>query len=142
MQPAQLVTVGKRATLWIYDLIIALRNLEKARDNLSFRGCKGTTGTQASFMQLFADHPDCEEKVKKLDKLVCEKAGFARSYSVTGQTYSRLVEAEVLTALSLLGAAIHKICTDIRLLAHRKELEEPFEDSQIGSSGKITVKII
>lgn len=126
-----MVTVGKRATLWIYDLLIALRNLEKAKDNLSFRGCKGTTGTQASFMQLFSGD---EEKVIQLDKLVTEKAGFRRAYSVTGQTYSRLVDAEVLTALALLGAGVHKICTDIRLLANRKEIEEPFESTQIGSS--------
>jgi adenylosuccinate lyase len=126
-----MVTVGKRATLWIYDLMIALRNLEKAKDNLEFRGCKGTTGTQASFLQLFEGN---EEKVKQLDKLVTKMAGFKKSYSVTGQTYSRLVDAEVLTALSLLGAAVHKICTDIRLLANRKEIEEPFESTQIGSS--------
>ncbi len=126
-----MVTVGKRATLWIYDLMIALRNLEKAKENLEFRGCKGTTGTQASFLQLFEGN---EEKVKQLDQLVTKMAGFKKSYSVTGQTYSRLVDAEVLTALSLLGAAVHKICTDIRLLANRKEIEEPFESTQIGSS--------
>lgn len=131
MQPAQLVTVGKRATLWIYELLIALRNIERARDNLQFRGCKGTTGTQASFLQLFNGD---EEKVKQLDRLVTEQAGFKKSYAVTGQTYSRLVDAEVLMGLSLLGAAIHKICTDIRLLANMKEIEEPFESTQIGSS--------
>ncbi|KAF7488193.1 Adenylosuccinate lyase [Sarcoptes scabiei] len=130
-QPAQMVTVGKRACLWVQDLLIALRNMERARDNLAFRGCKGTTGTQASFMQLFNGD---EEKVKKLDQRVTEMAGFRRSYPVTGQTYSRLVDAEVLMSLSLLGSAIHKICTDIRLLANRKEIEEPFESTQIGSS--------
>ncbi|KAH7645735.1 adenylosuccinate lyase isoform X1 [Dermatophagoides farinae] len=130
-QPAQMVTVGKRACLWLQDLLISLRNMERAKDNLAFRGCKGTTGTQASFMQLFNGD---EEKVKKLDQRVTEMAGFRRSYPVTGQTYSRLVDAEVLMSLSLLGSAIHKICTDIRLLANRKEIEEPFENTQIGSS--------
>ena len=130
-QPAQMVTVGKRACLWLQDLLISLRNMERAKDNLAFRGCKGTTGTQASFMQLFNGD---EDKVKKLDQCVTEMAGFRRSYPVTGQTYSRLVDAEVLMSLSLLGSAIHKICTDIRLLANRKEIEEPFENTQIGSS--------
>ncbi|XP_054152888.1 adenylosuccinate lyase-like [Oppia nitens] len=130
-QPAQMTTVGKRATLWIYDLIIAMRNMEKAKDSLAFRGCKGTTGTQASFLQIFNSD---ESKVKQLDQLVTEMAGFKKSYPVTGQTYSRLVDAEVLTSLSLLGAGVHKICTDIRLLANRKEIEEPFESTQIGSS--------
>lgn len=131
MQPAQLVTVGKRATLWINELLIALNSLEFVKNNLRFRGCKGTTGTQASFLQLFEGN---EEKVKKLDKLVTEKAGFKKSYPVTGQTYPRIIDAEVLSALSLLGDAVHKICTDIRLLANRKEVEEPFESTQIGSS--------
>lgn len=126
-----MVTVGKRACLWINDLIISLKNMERARDNLAFRGCKGTTGTQASFMQLFNGD---EEKVKKLDQRVTEIAGFRKSYPVTGQTYSRLVDAEVLMSMSLLGSAVHKICTDIRLLANRKEIEEPFESTQIGSS--------
>lgn len=130
-QPAQMVTVGKRACLWMHDLMIALRNMERAKDSLAFRGCKGTTGTQASFMQLFNGD---EEKVKKLDQRVTEMAGFRRAYAVTGQTYSRLVDAEVLMGLSLLGSAVHKICTDIRLLANRKEIEEPFESTQIGSS--------
>ena len=131
MQPAQLVTVGKRATLWINELLIALNSLEFVKNNLRFRGCKGTTGTQASFLQLFEGN---EEKVKKLDKLVTEKAGFKKSYPVTGQTYPRIIDAQVLSALSLLGDAVHKICTDIRLLANRKEVEEPFESTQIGSS--------
>lgn len=126
-----MVTVGKRACLWIHDILIALRNMEHARDNLAFRGCKGTTGTQASFLQLFSGD---EDKVKKLDKRVTEMAGFRRSYPVTGQTYSRVVDAEVMTSLSILGSAVHKICTDIRLLANRKEIEEPFETTQIGSS--------
>lgn len=130
-QPAQLTTVGKRCCLWIQDLCMDLQNLERARDNLRFRGVKGTTGTQASFLQLFeGDH----SKVEELDRLVTEKAGFKRSYMVTGQTYSRKVDIEVLSVLASLGASVHKICTDIRLLANLKEIEEPFEKDQIGSS--------
>jgi len=131
MQPAQLVTVGKRATLWLNDLLMDLRNLERARNDLRFRGCKGTTGTQASFLQIFNND---EEKVKKLDQLVTKLSGFESSYIVCGQTYSRKVDADCLSALASLGASIHKICTDIRLLANMKEIEEPFETLQIGSS--------
>ncbi|NXL85585.1 PUR8 lyase, partial [Alectura lathami] len=130
-QPAQLTTVGKRCCLWIQDLCMDLQNLERARDDLRFRGVKGTTGTQASFLQLFeGDH----SKVEELDRLVTAKAGFKRSYMVTGQTYSRKVDIEVLSVLASLGASVHKICTDIRLLANLKEIEEPFEKDQIGSS--------
>jgi len=106
-------------------------NLSLARDRLRFRGVKGTTGTQASFLQLFDQD---QEKVKQLDRLVSSKAGFSQVYRVTGQTYSRKVDVDVVCKLSSLGATAHKICTDIRLLASRKELEEPFEKSQIGSS--------
>ena len=106
-------------------------NLRSVRDSLRFRGVKGTTGTQASFLQLFdGDH----DKVKSLNKLVTAKAGFESSFIITGQTYSRKVDTEVVARLSSFGASAHKICTDIRLLASRKELEEPFEKSQIGSS--------
>ncbi|XP_030402775.1 adenylosuccinate lyase isoform X1 [Gopherus evgoodei] len=130
-QPAQLTTVGKRCCLWIQDLCMDLQNLERARNDLRFRGVKGTTGTQASFLQLFeGDH----DKVEELDRLVTVKAGFKRAYLVTGQTYSRKVDVEVLSVLASLGASIHKICTDIRLLANLKEIEEPFETDQIGSS--------
>ncbi|XP_075039103.1 adenylosuccinate lyase [Mixophyes fleayi] len=130
-QPAQLTTVGKRSCLWLQDLCMDLHNLERARNDLRFRGVKGTTGTQASFLQLFdGDH----EKVEELDKLVTSMAGFKRAYIVTGQTYSRKVDVEVLSVLASLGATVHKICTDIRLLANLKELEEPFEKEQIGSS--------
>ncbi|XP_032643753.1 adenylosuccinate lyase isoform X2 [Chelonoidis abingdonii] len=130
-QPAQLTTVGKRCCLWIQDLCMDLQNLERARDDLRFRGVKGTTGTQASFLQLFeGDH----DKVEELDRLVTVKAGFKRAYLVTGQTYSRKVDVEILSVLASLGASIHKICTDIRLLANLKEIEEPFETDQIGSS--------
>ncbi|KAG8138108.1 putative Adenylosuccinate lyase protein [Naja naja] len=130
-QPAQLTTVGKRCCLWIQDLCTDLHNLERARDELRFRGVKGTTGTQASFLQLFeGDH----SKVEELDRLVTAMAGFKRAYIITGQTYSRKVDIEVLSVLASLGATIHKICTDIRLLANLKEIEEPFEKEQIGSS--------
>ncbi|XP_068632245.1 adenylosuccinate lyase [Battus philenor] len=131
LQPAQLTTVGKRASLWLSDLLMDERAMSRARNDLRFRGVKGTTGTQASFLQLF--HGD-SEKVRALDKRVAELAGFDKRYIVTGQTYSRKVDLEVISALSGLGASVHKMCSDIRILASRKELEEPFETSQIGSS--------
>ncbi|KAH8236425.1 hypothetical protein KR026_001487 [Drosophila bipectinata] len=131
LQPAQLTTVGKRACLWIQDLIMDERALNRCLEDLRFRGVKGTTGTQASFLQLFEGDG---EKVKKLDQLVTELAGFKKAYSVTGQTYSRKVDVEIVAALSSLGTTIHKMCTDLRILASRKELEEPFESTQIGSS--------
>lgn len=131
LQPAQLTTVGKRACLWIQELLMDEYNLTEARNNIRFRGVKGTTGTQASFLTLFqADH----DKVKELDRKVTAKAGFTKSYMVTGQTYSRKVDVDVIARLSSLGSTAHKICTDIRLLASRKEVEEPFEKTQIGSS--------
>ncbi|XP_068605695.1 adenylosuccinate lyase [Brachionichthys hirsutus] len=130
-QPAQLTTVGKRACLWLQDLTMDMRNLQRARDDLRFRGVKGTTGTQASFLQLFqGDHA----KVEELDGMVTEMAGFKKAYLVTGQTYSRKVDIDCLSCLASLGASVHKICTDIRLLANLKEIEEPFEKEQIGSS--------
>ncbi|GLB44543.1 putative lyase 1 family. Adenylosuccinate lyase subfamily protein [Lyophyllum shimeji] len=130
-QPAQLTTVGKRATLWIQELLWDLRNIQRARDDLGFRGVKGTTGTQASFLALFdGDH----EKVEALDKIVTELSGFNYAYPVTSQTYSRKVDIDVLAPLASLGATAHKIATDIRLLANLKEMEEPFESTQIGSS--------
>ncbi|KAI8389331.1 adenylosuccinate lyase [Blakeslea trispora] len=130
-QPAQLVTVGKRATLWIQELLWDLRNFERARDDLKMRGVKGTTGTQASFMALFnGDH----DKVEQLDQLVTELSGFKEAYPVCGQTYSRKIDIDVLHPLSGFGATAHKIATDIRLLANLKEVEEPFEKDQIGSS--------
>lgn len=130
-QPAQLTTVGKRACLWLTDLLMDIQNLQRVRNDLRFRGVKGTTGTQASFLQLFENE---ENKVKQLDKRVTEMAGFKNSLIICGQTYSRKVDIEILSVLSSLGATIHKICTDIRLLAHMKEVEEPFEKTQIGSS--------
>ncbi|KAG5650972.1 Phosphoribosylglycinamide formyltransferase [Sphagnurus paluster] len=130
-QPAQLTTVGKRATLWIQELLWDLRNLQRARDDLGFRGVKGTTGTQASFLALFdGDHA----KVDELDRRVTELSGFKYAYPVTSQTYSRKVDIDVLAPLASLGATAHKIATDIRLLANLKEMEEPFESTQIGSS--------
>ncbi|KAF7314210.1 Adenylosuccinate lyase [Mycena kentingensis (nom. inval.)] len=130
-QPAQLTTVGKRATLWIQELLWDLRNIKRARDDLGFRGVKGTTGTQASFLTLFeGDHA----KVEALDKLVTKLSGFEYAYPVTSQTYSRKVDIDVLAPLASLGATAHKLATDIRLLANLKEIEEPFESTQIGSS--------
>jgi adenylosuccinate lyase len=131
LQPAQPTTVGKRATLWCYDLVLDLEELEHRIENLRFRGVKGTTGTQATFLQLFdGDH----EKVEALDKLVADKMGFAERYAVTGQTYSRKIDAQVLATLSGIGQSAHKAGSDIRLLQNRKELEEPFGKKQIGSS--------
>jgi adenylosuccinate lyase len=130
-QPAQLTTVGKRACLWLQELLMDLRNISRARGDLRFRGVKGTTGTQGSFLALFdGDH----SKVEQLDELVTESAGFPSAYQVTGQTYTRKVDFDVLNALASFGSTAHKIATDIRLLAHLKEIEEPFEKDQIGSS--------
>lgn len=132
-QAAQLVTVGKRATIWIADLLMDLRNLERARDDLlkEFRGVKGTTGTQASFLAIFkGDH----DKVKKLDELVTRKAGFVAASRTTTQTYSRKIDVDVIHALSSFGCTCERIGGDIRHLAMFKELEEPFEPDQIGSS--------
>lgn len=131
MQPAQLTTVGKRCTLWINDLLMDERNLSDCRRYLRFRGAKGTTGTQASFLKLFGGDGS---KVKELDKRVTQLAGFEKTYSVTGQTYSRKVDLDVVSAVASLGATVHKMCTDLRLLASMKEIEEPFESTQIGSS--------
>ncbi len=129
-QPAQLTTVGKRATLWMQDLLEDLEELEFVQDHLKMRGCKGTTGTQESFMKLFKD----EEKVKKLDKLVSEKMGFDKVFAVSGQTYTRKVDSRVLNVLSSIAQSTSKFANDMRLLQHEKELEEPFEKGQIGSS--------
>src|SRR5581483_11655296 len=117
-QPAQLTTVGKRAVLWLADFVADLHELERRRDELPFRGAKGTTGTQASFLALFrGDHG----KVRQLDRLVAQKMGFARVYPVTGQTYTRKVDSQVLDTLSGLGQTGHKMGTDLRLLAHDQE---------------------
>ncbi|GAB7140291.1 adenylosuccinate lyase [Deferribacterales bacterium RsTz2092] len=130
-QPAQLTTVGKRATLWMEDLLIDLESINFVISSLMFRGAKGTTGTQASFMSLFDGNHD---KVKRLDRLTAEKMGFERIQPVTGQTYSRKQDSKVLAALAGVAESAHKFGTDVRLLAHLKEVEEPFEKGQIGSS--------
>jgi adenylosuccinate lyase len=130
-QPAQLTTVGKRATLWCYDFLLDLHEVERRIETLRFRGAKGTTGTQASFLALFhGDHA----KVRRLDDLVARKMGFDAVYPVTGQTYSRKVDSQVLDALAGLAQTTHKYGTDLRLLAHRQEVDEPFEAEQVGSS--------
>ncbi|MGL4551093.1 MAG: adenylosuccinate lyase, partial [Gemmataceae bacterium] len=130
-QPAQLTTVGKRACLWAQELLLDLTEVEHRVATLKFRGVKGATGTQASFLALFnGDHA----KVKRLEDLVARKMGFTSCYAVTGQTYSRKVDAMILDALSGVGQSLHKLGTDVRLLAHRQELDEPTEKGQIGSS--------
>jgi adenylosuccinate lyase len=130
-QPAQLTTVGKRACLWLYEFVLDLRELERRRDELPFRGAKGTTGTQASFLALFrGDH----EKVRRLDALVAAKMGFDRVVPVTGQTYTRKIDSQILDAISGIAQSAHKWGNDLRLLAHRQEVDEPFEAEQIGSS--------
>lgn len=130
-QPAQPTTVGRRACLWAYDFIMDLRELEHRLAELKARGVQGTTGTQASFLALFqGDH----DKVRRLNSLVCQKMGFPQSYALTGQTYSRKVDAQILAVLAQIAGSAHKMATDIRLLAHRKEIEEPFEKEQVGSS--------
>jgi adenylosuccinate lyase len=131
LQPAQPVTVGKRATLWCYDLVLDLQELEHRLQQLRLRGVKGTTGTQATFLSLFhSDHA----QVEALDQLVTQKLGFDAAYAVTGQTYTRKVDAQVLDVLGGLSQSAHKFGTDLRLLQSRKEVEEPFEKDQIGSS--------
>lgn len=130
-QPAQLTTVGKRATLWIQDLLLDYEDLIHLMGTVRLRGAKGTTGTQASFMDLFENDQD---KVKAVDALVAKKMGFKKTYAVTGQTYPRKFDAQVLAVLSGIAQSLSKFATDIRLLQHLKEVEEPFEKTQIGSS--------
>ena len=130
-QPAQIVTVGKRACLWIQDLLIDLEDLDYVLSNMKLLGSKGTTGTQASFLNLFeGDH----EKVKKLDNLIAEKMGFDNVFAVSGQTYTRKLDARVLNVLSNIAQSAYKFSNDLRLLQSIKEIEEPFEKKQIGSS--------
>ena len=130
-QPAQLVTVGKRATLWMNELLMDLEEVEYRIGSLKLLGCKGTTGTQASFLELFeGDH----EKCKELDRKIAAEMGFAATVPVSGQTYSRKVDAAVLSTLSGIAQSASKFATDLRLLCHLKEVEEPFEQNQIGSS--------
>jgi adenylosuccinate lyase len=130
-QPAQPTTVGKRATLWIQDFLLDLEEIEFRLETLRFRGVRGTTGTQASFLDLFqGDH----EKVERLGNRVAEKMGFPRSFGVTGQTYPRKVDQALQATLAGVGASASKMGNDLRLLAHLREVEEPFEKEQIGSS--------
>lgn len=130
-QPAQFTTVGKRATLWLQDFVLDLENLEHTLATLRFRGVKGTTGTQDSFLKLFGgDH----QKVIQLDKMVSEKMGFSQRFLVTGQTYTRKIDSQVLSVLSGIAQSAHKFSNDIRLLQSLRELEEPFETAQVGSS--------
>lgn len=130
-QAAQLTTVGKRATLWLQSLLLDLEELEFREKTLRFRGVKGTTGTQASFQELFNGD---FEKVKELDRRITEKMGFDKRFLVTGQTYDRKVDSEVMNLLANIAQSAHKFTNDLRLLQHLKEIEEPFEKSQIGSS--------
>ncbi|MHC4487920.1 MAG: adenylosuccinate lyase [Planctomycetota bacterium] len=130
-QPAQLTTVGKRATMWCYEFVMDLQEIEHRLETLPFRGVKGTTGTQASFLALF---DGSHSKVKQLDKMVAAAFGFKKTCSVTGQTYQRKFDTLVVNTLALVAQSAHKFCNDIRLLANLKEIEEPFEKTQIGSS--------
>ena len=131
LQPAQLTTVGKRASLWLQDLTLDYESLKELKNKVKLRGVKGTTGTQASFMDLFDGD---EEKVKVLEKKVLEKTGYKKAYAVTGQTYTRKFDYNVLCVLSQIAQSGYKFANDVRLLQSMKEIEEPFEKSQIGSS--------
>ncbi|OQB13386.1 MAG: Adenylosuccinate lyase [Firmicutes bacterium ADurb.Bin193] len=130
-QPAQLTTVGKRATLWIQDLVMDLEDIDYRLKNAKLLGSKGTTGTQASFLELFGgDH----EKVKKAERLICEKMGYDSIFAVSGQTYPRKLDSMIMNILSGIAQSASKFSNDLRLLQHLKEVEEPFEEGQIGSS--------
>ena len=130
-QPAQPTTVGKRATLWLQEFMMDLEDLEYVQSTLKLLGSKGTTGTQASFLELFNGD---QETIDKIDPMIAEKMGFKTCYPVSGQTYSRKVDTRVLNILAGIAASAHKMSNDIRLLQHLKEVEEPFEKNQIGSS--------
>ena len=130
-QPAQITTVGKRATLWLYELYMDYEKLIFILEQMKFRGVKGTTGTQASFLSLFDNDGD---KVKALDERLSKKLGFKENFPVTGQTYSRKQDFDLMYVLSSIAQSMHKMTNDIRLLQHLKEIEEPFEKNQIGSS--------
>ena len=131
LQPAQLTTVGKRATLWLQDLEMDYENLMHAKSQIKLRGVKGTTGTQASFLELFNGD---ETKVKELEKRVVKKLGYEKVYGVTGQTYPRKLDYNILSVLSQISQSAYKFSNDIRILQNMKEIEEPFEKNQIGSS--------
>ena len=130
-QPAQPTTVGKRATLWCQEFLMDLEDLEYVLGTIKLLGSKGTTGTQASFLELFDGD---QETIDKIDPMIAQKMGFKACYPVSGQTYSRKVDTRVANILAGIAASAHKMSNDIRLLQHLKEVEEPFEKSQIGSS--------
>ncbi|KAH9907401.1 adenylosuccinate lyase [Xylariomycetidae sp. FL2044] len=130
-QPAQMITVGKRAAQWTQELVMDLEDIEHVREELRFRGAQGTTGTQASFLELFEGD---ESKVDQLNELLCKKADFPGCYPISTQTYTRKVDLRIANAITALGATVERIASDIRHLANMKELEEPFEKTQIGSS--------
>jgi adenylosuccinate lyase len=130
-QPAQPTTVGKRATLWMNELVVDLEDIDYVIGSMKLLGCKGTTGTQASFLELFEGN---EEKIKQIDPMIAKKMGFDKCQPVSGQTYTRKVDTRVLNVLAGIAASAHKFSNDIRLLQHLKEVEEPFEKNQIGSS--------
>jgi len=130
LQPAQLTTVGKRGTLWLNDLLSDLNGLVELRQRLACRGLRGATGTQASFLSLLGT----PARVRRMERSFARQLGFQRCYPVTGQTYSRKVDVDVLATLGSFGASVHKMCNDLRLLAMLKEIEEPFEARQVGSS--------
>jgi len=130
-QPAQLTTVGKRAALWCYEFVMDLQEVEYRLENLPFRGVKGATGTQASFLELF---DGSHNKVRQLDKMITSAFGFKKICAVTGQTYQRKIDTLVVNTLALIAQSAHKLCNDLRLLANLKEIEEPFGKSQVGSS--------
>ena len=130
-QPAQLVTVGKRAALWMQDLVSDLHEIDFALENIKFLGSRGTTGTEASFLELFDGD---EEKIDELNRRLAADFGFDRCFEVCGQTYPRKVDSRILNALSSLAQSLYRMANDIRLLQHDRQVEEPFETSQIGSS--------
>ncbi|MCR4990368.1 MAG: adenylosuccinate lyase [Lachnospiraceae bacterium] len=130
-QPAQLVTVGKRASLWIQDLVSDVEEIDFALKNIKFLGCRGTTGTEASFMDLFEGD---EEKIDRMNKMIASDFGFDECFDVSGQTYPRKLDSRILNALSSVAQSAYRMANDIRLLQHDKQLEEPFEEDQIGSS--------
>lgn len=130
-QPAQLVTVGKRATLWMQDFLSDLNEIDFAIENIKFLGCRGTTGTEASFMELFEGN---SEKINEMNRLIAKEFGFSECFDVCGQTYPRKVDCRILNALSSIAQSAYRMANDIRLLQHDRQVEEPFEKNQIGSS--------
>lgn len=138
LQPAQISTVGKRAAAWAQDLLMDLNEFERVRADLKFRGAQGTTGTQASFLEIFAgDHDKCD----KLNELLCQKAGFEECYDISTQTYTRKVDCLVANAVTGFGTSVTKIASDLRHLATMKEVGEPREKGQIGSSAMVSLYI-